>query len=59
MKQDDRGIAVIEIILILVILIALVIIFGDEISNIVQNVLKKISGNATKITNSNWVTPIP
>ncbi len=47
--QDDRGIGVIEIVLILVILIALVLIFKNEITSIVTNAFARISGDANSI----------
>lgn len=48
-KEED-GIGVVEIILILVILIGLVVIFGEEISRIITNAIESISGNADSIT---------
>lgn len=47
--QDDRGIGVIEIVLILVVLIALVLVFKNEITAIVSNAFTKISGDAGTI----------
>lgn len=49
-KEED-GIGVVEIILILVILIGLVIIFGEEISRIITNAVASIGGNADSLTN--------
>lgn len=49
--QDNRGVGVIEIVLILVILIGLVLIFKDQITAIVNNAFTSISGNAGKIIN--------
>lgn len=49
--QDDRGVGVIEIVLILVILIGLVLVFKDQITAIVNNAFTAISGNAGKIIN--------
>lgn len=48
-KQDNRGIGVVEIILILVILIGLVLLFQNEIKGIVNDALDAISGGADKI----------
>lgn len=47
--QDDRGVGVIEIVLILVILIGLVLIFKEEITEIVMNAFSKITGDANSI----------
>lgn len=44
-----EGIGVVEIILILAILIALVIIFKDQISSIVSNILNKINTDVSTI----------
>lgn len=49
MKQDNKGIGVVEIILILVVLIALVIIFRDQITSLVSDVLGKISEGGNNI----------
>lgn len=49
--SDDRGVGVIEIVLILVILIGLVLIFKQQITTIVNNAFSSISGNAGKIIN--------
>lgn len=48
-REDDRGIGVIEIVLILVILIALVLVFKNEITSIVTNAFARISGDANSI----------
>ena len=47
--QDDRGVGVIEIVLILVILIGLVLVFKEQITSIVNDAFASISGNAGKI----------
>jgi len=49
--QDNRGVGVIEIVLILVVLIGLVLIFKDQITAIVNNAFQSISGDAGKIIN--------
>jgi len=49
--KDNRGVGVIEVVLILVILIGLVLIFKDQITSVVTNALSNISGNAGKIVN--------
>lgn len=47
-KEED-GVGVVEIILILVVLVALVVIFKDEVTSIVQKAFKSITGGANKI----------
>lgn len=47
--EDERGIGVIEIILILVILIGLVLLFKDQITSIVNSAFGKIASDATTI----------
>ncbi len=49
--KDDRGVGVIEIVLILVILIGLVLVFKEQITAIVNNAFSTISGDAGKILN--------
>lgn len=49
--KDNRGVGVIEIVLILVILIGLVLVFKDQITAIVNNAFAAISGDAGKILN--------
>ncbi|MBQ9118968.1 MAG: hypothetical protein IJY09_02790 [Lachnospiraceae bacterium] len=48
-KKDNRGVGVVEIILILVILIGLVLLFQTEIKGVVSDALSAISGGADKI----------
>lgn len=50
-RKDDRGVGVIEIVLILVILIGLVLIFKQQITAIINNAFAAISGNAAQIIN--------
>lgn len=47
--KDNRGVGVIEIVLILVILIGLVLVFKDQITSIVNNAFTAISNDAGKI----------
>ena len=47
--EDDRGVGVIEIVLILVILIGLVLVFKEQITTIVNNAFASISGDAGQI----------
>ena len=49
--KDNRGVGVIEIVLILVILIGLVLIFKEQITTIINNAFASISGDAGKIIN--------
>ncbi|MBP5304677.1 MAG: hypothetical protein J6Z02_02405 [Lachnospiraceae bacterium] len=49
-KNDNAGMGVIEVILIIVVLVGLVFIFKDQIEGIVNNIFKAISGGVTKIT---------
>lgn len=48
---NDKGVAVVEVILILVVLIALVIIFRDQIVALVTSIWKNINGDAKDILN--------
>lgn len=47
--KDERGVGVIEIILILVVLIGLVLLFQNQITDLVQSAFTKIGGDAAKI----------
>ena len=47
--ENDQGVAVVEVILILVVLIALVIIFRDQIVNLVHTIWKSINGDAKEL----------
>ncbi len=49
MLVDDSGIGVVEMILILVVLIGLVIIFRDQLTEIVESVFSTISSDAASI----------
>ena len=44
--KNDQGVAVVEVILILVVLIALVIIFRDQITSLVTTIWRSINGDA-------------
>ncbi len=48
-RLEVSGVGVVEIILILVVLIALVLVFKEQLTAIVNNVFAKINTNATKI----------
>ncbi len=47
--SDESGMGVVEVILIIVVLIAMVIIFKEQITNLVNNIWKSINQNAKKI----------
>ena len=49
--KDNRGVGVIEIVLILVILIGLVLVFKDQITAIINNAFSAISEDAGNIIN--------
>ena len=44
--KDDRGIGVVEVILILVVLIGLVIIFKSQLTSLVQTICEKITSES-------------
>ncbi len=46
---DEQGMTTVEIILILVVLIALVLIFKTEMTEIVQNIFKTITSQSGKV----------
>lgn len=47
--KDDRGIGVVEVILILVVLIGLVLIFKSQLTSLVQNIFQKITSESSGI----------
>ena len=47
--QEENGIGVVEIILILVILVALVVIFRDQITSIISNAFSEINEVAVTV----------
>ena len=47
--KDDKGIGVVEVILILVVLIGLVIIFKQQLTSIVNSIFKKITSQSNSI----------
>ena len=47
--KDESGMGVVEVILIIVVLIAMVIIFKDQITELVNNIWKSIHQSAKKI----------
>ncbi len=46
---DDEAVGVVELILILVVLIALVLIFKKQLTNLVNNIFKTITDQAGKV----------
>ena len=48
-KQDNTGVGVVEIILILAVLIALVLVFKDQIEDIVEKAFKVITGDVSSV----------
>ena len=49
LMKDEQGITTVEIILILGVLIALVLIFKEQMTNIVNNIFKTITSQSNKI----------
>ena len=47
--SDDRGIGVVEVILILVVLIGLVVIFRDQLTDIINSIFGRIAEDAGNI----------
>ncbi|MGN0152884.1 MAG: Flp1 family type IVb pilin [Lachnospiraceae bacterium] len=47
--KDESGMGVVEIILIIVVLIAMVLIFKEQIKALVENIWESINQNAKKI----------
>lgn len=47
--EDESGMGVVEIILIIVVLIAMVLIFKDQITTLVNSIWKSINQSAKKI----------
>lgn len=48
-RNDDKGIGVVEVILILVVLIGLVVIFRDQLTTIVNGIFSRIADEANTI----------
>ena len=46
--QDNSGMSVIELLLILVVLIALILIFKEQLTNLVQTIFDKITSESGK-----------
>lgn len=49
LAKDESGMGVVEIILIIIVLIGLVIIFQEQITQLVSNIFKTVTSNASKV----------
>jgi len=49
LKDDNKGMGVIEIILIIVVLVGLVLIFKDQISGVVEDIFEAISSGVSDV----------
>lgn len=47
--KDESGIGVVEVVLILVVLIGLVIVFKDQITNMLEDIFKEIEKKTSKL----------
>lgn len=47
--QEEDGVGVIEVVLILVVLIGLVIIFKDQITDLLNNIFKEINSQSKEV----------
>lgn len=47
--EEEDGMAVVEVVLILVVLIGLVVIFKSQITSLIKKILKKVSTEASSI----------
>lgn len=47
--KDEQGVTTVEIILVLVVLIALVLIFKEQMTEIVNNIFKTITSQSNKV----------
>ncbi|MBO7402303.1 MAG: hypothetical protein J6U10_04860 [Lachnospiraceae bacterium] len=50
-RRDDRGIGVIEVLLVLVVIIGLVLVFKNQIGAIITSAFNAINGNVETIIN--------
>ena len=48
-RKDDRGIGVVELILILVVLIGLVVIFRDQLTSLVNGIFERIVNDSSAV----------
>ena len=49
LMEDEAGIGVIELVLILVVLIGLVIIFKEQITNLLESIFKEINSQSKEV----------
>ena len=49
MLEEEDGVGVIEVVLILVVLIGLVIIFKEQITKLLQNILKEVNSQSKEV----------
>lgn len=47
--QDENGITTVEVILLMVVLIAVVLIFKDQITDLVESIMDKITKQAMRV----------
>lgn len=47
--QDERGITTVEVILLMVVLIAIVLIFKEQIMDLVESIMDKITKQAMRV----------
>lgn len=47
--EDEEGMGVVEIVLIIIVLVGLVILFKDQITSLVKSILSKMTSQANKI----------
>lgn len=47
--RDERGITTVEVILLMVVLIAVVLIFKDQIMDLVEDIMDKITNQAMRV----------
>lgn len=47
--RDESGASVLEVVLLLVVAVSMVLIFKEQITDLVNNIFKKVSNNANKV----------
>ena len=47
--RDESGASVLEVVLLLVVAVSMVLIFKKQITDLVNNIFKKVSNNANKV----------
>ena len=48
-KENNRGVATLEMVLLLVVLIAIVVIFKDQVTTLIESIFTKVTKEALKI----------